>query len=265
MPNTSNRGICKSGYIPADGADIRNKKKRKNKQECSTKAGNITCNMGIEDAEKHRALEEDMHKRDGMTMHTHNDLTDVSVQENMSKESVCMNIRENCYKELFDRQIDKNLRMISRYLKQRTPGTLVYVELYAGISKIHGIGMFAGKDIQEGTRIIEYVGELIGKKVADKREKFYKENGILSVYLFKIFDDLIVDATLKGNPARFINHSCNPNAMARISHGRIFIYSIHKIKEGEEITFYYNFSSDEHDDTRLSCYCGHDICTKFMG
>lgn len=59
--------------------------------------------------------------------------------------------------------------------------------------------------------MIEYVGEKIRPSVADLREKFTYRNlpshdG--SSYFFRIDLD-VIDATLKGNKARFINHSCN--------------------------------------------------------
>lgn len=56
--------------------------------------------------------------------------------------------------------------------------------------------------------IIEYVGEEIRQKMADLRENRYNSKGI-GCYMFKIDEDVIVDATEKGNIARFINHCCD--------------------------------------------------------
>ena len=47
--------------------------------------------------------------------------------------------------------------------------------------------------------VIEYVGELIRQQVADRREKAYERQGIGSSYLFRVDEDLVVDATKKGN------------------------------------------------------------------
>lgn len=47
--------------------------------------------------------------------------------------------------------------------------------------------------------VIEYVGELIRQQVADRREKAYERQGIGSSYLFRLDEDLVVDATKKGN------------------------------------------------------------------
>lgn len=55
--------------------------------------------------------------------------------------------------------------------------------------------------------VIEYAGELIRSTLTDQRERYYNSRGI-GCYMFKIDDNLVVDATMRGNAARFINHSC---------------------------------------------------------
>lgn len=55
--------------------------------------------------------------------------------------------------------------------------------------------------------VIEYAGELIRSTLTDKRERLYDSRNI-GCYMFKIDDNLVVDATMRGNAARFINHSC---------------------------------------------------------
>lgn len=59
--------------------------------------------------------------------------------------------------------------------------------------------------------VIEYAGEEIRAMLTDKREKFYESKGI-GCYMFKIDDDTVIDATMTGNAARFINHSCDVSA-----------------------------------------------------
>ena len=75
-------------------------------------------------------------------------------------------------------------------------------------SAIHGRGLFCKREIQAGEMVIEYAGELIRAMLTDKREQYYDSRGI-GCYMFKIDDDTVVDATMKGNAARFINHSCD--------------------------------------------------------
>lgn len=66
-------------------------------------------------------------------------------------------------------------------------------------SPIHDWGLYAMERISRGEMVIEYVGEVIRAQVADKREKAYERQGIGSSYLFRIDEDLVVDATKKGN------------------------------------------------------------------
>ena len=66
-------------------------------------------------------------------------------------------------------------------------------------SPIHDWGLYAMERITRGEMVIEYVGEIIRAQVADKREKVYERQGIGSSYLFRIDEDLVVDATKKGN------------------------------------------------------------------
>jgi len=76
-------------------------------------------------------------------------------------------------------------------------------------SRIHDWGLFAMEAISADDLVIEYIGEVIRHKVADKREKMYERTGIESSYLFRIDLENVIDATKMGNVARFMNHSCD--------------------------------------------------------
>lgn len=71
-----------------------------------------------------------------------------------------------------------------------------------------------------GDMVIEYAGEVIRAVLADQREKKYEamsgRRGVGGCYMFRIDDNLVVDATLKGNAARFINHSCDVSILFEI-------------------------------------------------
>ena len=86
-------------------------------------------------------------------------------------------------------------------------------------------------------------------------------------YLFRIDDDCIIDATWKGNLARFANHSCGPNAAARniIYDGspRIVLIAMDYIRPGEEITYDYKFSFEEGEE-KVPCLCGAPNCRGSM-
>lgn len=61
-----------------------------------------------------------------------------------------------------------------------------------------------------------YEGYLFIYILSLRREEKYAEEGVGSCYLFRLDKEEIVDATRIGGMARFINHSCQPNAYARV-------------------------------------------------
>ncbi|GAA5908894.1 hypothetical protein JCM6882_005477 [Rhodosporidiobolus microsporus] len=133
-------------------------------------------------------------------------------------------------------------------------------------SGIEGYGLFAREFIPAGDMVIEYVGELIRQQVADRREKAYERQGIGSSYLFRVDEDLVVDATKKGNLGRLINHCCAPNCTARIitinGVKKIVIYAKSNIEPGEEVTYDYHFPIEE--DNKIPCLCGAPTCRRFL-
>lgn len=55
--------------------------------------------------------------------------------------------------------------------------------------------------------VVEYAGQVIRSVLCDKREKEYEAKG-MGCYMFRVDEQTVVDATVHGNAARFINHSC---------------------------------------------------------
>ncbi|KAM8884680.1 histone-lysine N-methyltransferase 2B isoform 2-T2 [Synchiropus picturatus] len=133
-------------------------------------------------------------------------------------------------------------------------------------SPIHGRGLFCKRNIEAGEMVIEYAGTVIRAVLTDKREKYYDSKGI-GCYMFRIDDFDVVDATMQGNAARFINHSCEPNCYSRVINvdGRkhIVIFALRKIYRGEELTYDYKFPIED-EDSKLHCNCGARRCRRFM-
>lgn len=76
--------------------------------------------------------------------------------------------------------------------------------VYLGRSNIQGLGLFAKRDLDMNTIIIEYVGEIIRGELGEVREKKYLSQN-RAIYLFRIDDEYIIDATMSGGLARYIN------------------------------------------------------------
>jgi histone-lysine N-methyltransferase SETD1 len=137
--------------------------------------------------------------------------------------------------------------------------------LVAKRSHIHGWGLFTKIDLPKDSMIVEYMGETIRQCVADKREKQYEISGEGSCYMFRLDLQRIVDATMIGCMARFMNHCCQPNAYAKVitvetelgQDKKIMVFSLRDIKVGEEITYDYKFPVE---DGSLKCSCGAPNC-----
>lgn len=131
-------------------------------------------------------------------------------------------------------------------------------------SDIHGRGLFCLRDIEAGEMVIEYAGEVIRNTLTDNREKYYQSKGI-GCYMFKVDDNFTVDATVKGNAARFINHSCEPNCYSRVvdilGKKHIIIFAFRRIPQGEELTYDYKFPIE---DEKIHCHCLARRCRKYL-
>ncbi|MFL6229065.1 MAG: SET domain-containing protein [Pyrinomonadaceae bacterium] len=111
-----------------------------------------------------------------------------------------------------------------------------------------GLGLFATTHIPAGKRIIEYTGKLITNEEVDRRKT--------GKYFFGVDDKYAIDGTPRTNIARYINHSCRPNAEAFVTRTRrVWVWSKRTIKPGEEIT--YNYGKEYFDDhiKPVGCKC----------
>jgi len=125
------------------------------------------------------------------------------------------------------------------------------------------MGAFATRRIPRGTRLIEYTGERLTPTQADARypdvpgERHH-------TFLFAIDDDVVVDAAVNGNAARWINHSCDPNCDAVIENKRIWIETIRDVVIGAELAYDYAYVLDERHTPaakrRFPCHCGAGVC-----
>lgn len=130
-------------------------------------------------------------------------------------------------------------------------------------SPIQGLGAFATEHIPAGIRLIEYAGQRLTPAESEARypdvpgERHH-------TYLFAIDDEVVIDAAVGGNAARFINHSCAPNCDAVVEDGRIWIESTRDIAPGEELAYDYAYLLPERHTPsakrRYPCSCGAPTC-----
>jgi len=136
-------------------------------------------------------------------------------------------------------------------------------------SRIHGRGVYAARKIREGERIIEYRGERISWKEADRRPPSDPEDPH-HTFFFSLDDGKhVIDANVGGNAARWVNHSCAPNCETEeTDDGRVYIDAIRDIRRGEELLYDYSLIIDERLTKTLKrqyrCRCGSDECRGTM-
>ena len=93
-----------------------------------------------------------------------------------------------------------------------------------------GNGLYADENIPKGRKIIEYTGKELSPFESGKSN---------SRFLFGLSNGNSIDGSPRSNKARYINHSCQPNCIAKETKGRMFIYAKKPISLGEELTLNY--------------------------
>jgi SET domain-containing protein len=134
-------------------------------------------------------------------------------------------------------------------------------------SRLHGRGAFALRRIRKGTRIIEYLGDRVSHREADRRYD-HKTTEDAHTFLFIVDRGVVIDAGTNGNDARYINHSCDPNCESVIEDRRVFIEAVRTIQPGDELTYDYQIGRDRDDppnvDEIFACRCGTGSCRGTM-
>tara|TARA_Y100001970_G_scaffold185777_1_gene225975 strand:+ start:304 stop:780 length:477 start_codon:yes stop_codon:yes gene_type:complete len=125
---------------------------------------------------------------------------------------------------------------------------------------IKGRGLYASRNIPEGTRIINYIGNIITKKQTEISDKFDNSKPI---YLFNLNNKYDLDGDVSWNTARLINHSCLNNCEYEGKGLKLWVVSIKDIKKGEELTCDYGFGYDS-DYKQFPCNCKSKNCCGYI-
>lgn len=104
-------------------------------------------------------------------------------------------------------------------------------------SRLHGWGVFATERIPKNKRIIHYAGEKITHRESREREERYLKRG--KIWCFRLNNRWVIDGSVGGNLARYINHSCAPNCYAQVIDGVIWLRASKTIEPGQELTYDY--------------------------
>lgn len=118
-----------------------------------------------------------------------------------------------------------------------------------------GLGLFATKPIKKGTRIIRYYGPILDSRIPE-------QDDIENKYLFELNGRWTIDGSVRKNLARYINHSCRPNAESdvRPRERKVFIRAIKNIEPGEEINYDYGTDYFKAYLKPIGCKC--ESCEK---
>ena len=112
-----------------------------------------------------------------------------------------------------------------------------------------GLGLFATKLIKEAAYIATYRGRRISTVEAEQRERRGAK------YMFELNRRWVIDGSPRWNVARYVNHSCRPNAKAVVRRGRIVFVALRSIAPGEEITYNYGREYFEFFFKKTGCRC----------
>jgi hypothetical protein len=110
-----------------------------------------------------------------------------------------------------------------------------------------GLGLFATAPIRKGKFIIEYQGKRVLWKSVDDEDQ--------NRYFFDLNTRWAIDGADRRNTARYINHSCKPNAEPYEVRGKIKIYAWKTIHAGDEITYDYGKEYFKEFLEPIGCRC----------
>ncbi|MSP45427.1 MAG: SET domain-containing protein [Xanthobacteraceae bacterium] len=113
-----------------------------------------------------------------------------------------------------------------------------------------GLGLFATKPFRKREYVVTYRGRLLPNAEADRLEA----RG--SRYMFEVNTRWTIDGSKRWNLARYVNHSCRPNAEAVERKGPSIVYVARwRIKPEEEITVDYGKDYFSAFITKSRCRC----------
>lgn len=124
-----------------------------------------------------------------------------------------------------------------------------------GKSEIHGVGVFAERDFDEG----EIILEIDDSRLVDDSHSLRPELGEYDFHCDYLENGKVV---LMRSPERHINSCCEPNTFVKTIEGKRYVVARREIKKGEELT--YDYIIDCHGGIVWECNCKHPNCRKIV-
>lgn len=125
-------------------------------------------------------------------------------------------------------------------------------------SRIDRYGVFACESIPRGRKVIEYTGKRI---LCRKRRRRFRRRLPKRTYKVTVSRRTFLEGAIGGSGAEIINHSCEPNLEPRVLKGHILLFSLRRIRRGEELSWDYRIPKSP---VRIPCHCGAKHCRGMM-
>ncbi|TYZ63718.1 hypothetical protein PybrP1_003687 [[Pythium] brassicae (nom. inval.)] len=122
--------------------------------------------------------------------------------------------------------------------------------------------------VKAGQLVIEYVGEVVNEDEKERRLQHHARTTPedKNMYIMELSKGVYIDARFKGSVSRYINHSCAPNCHLlkwRVKgENRIAITALEDIPAGEELSYDYQFHTQQAMEWR--CHCKTPACRGTM-
>ncbi|KAL6780515.1 hypothetical protein ACKKBF_B12805 [Auxenochlorella protothecoides x Auxenochlorella symbiontica] len=135
-----------------------------------------------------------------------------------------------------------------------------------------GWGVRCADALAPGTFLAEYAGEVVDAGEARRRAAAARDAGAPHFYMMEAEADRVIDAGPKGNVARLLNSSCDPNCVAQkwrdaaTGEMRVGLFTARQVPAGEELVYNYNFQQFQGGTERgeYACRCGAPNCKGSM-
>lgn len=148
-----------------------------------------------------------------------------------------------CINYLMKVECGKNCKAGGKCQNQRFEKA-IYPKTKIKMTDGRGRGLFAKEPIAEHQFVMEYVGEIIDEHEYKRRSIALRSKNHQEFYFLSSQSGYYIDATHRGNDARYINHSCDPNLELQRwnvnGRWRVGFFALKSIPKVRFINFFYS-------------------------